>query len=225
VATFEARLGLARGEPQVAARWAQVNGFSPADELHERLDIEYCTLAWLLIVQRKPKEALHLLNRLQSGAEAAGRIGRVIEILALRALALHLNGESAASLSTLERALSLAEPEGYIRTFVDLGPVMLDLLKKILPLDRTGYAQQLISAFAGIDREPVVQTSILLDPLTEREIELLRLIAAGLSNKEIADRLFLTEGTVKGYTSTIYSKLGVRRRTEAVERARDLGIL
>jgi LuxR family maltose regulon positive regulatory protein len=225
VATFEARLGLARGEWQVAARWAQTNGFGADDELHERLEIEHCTLAWLLIIERKPKDALHLLNRLQSSAEAAGRMGRVIELSALRALALQVNGDSAASLSALERALSQAEPEGYIRTFVDLGPAMLELLKRILPLNRTGYAQQLIAAFAGFDRPPMVQANSLLDPLTEREIEMLHLIAAGLSNKEIAERLFLTEGTVKGYASTIYSKLGVRRRTEAVERARDLGVL
>ena len=152
-------------------------------------------------------------------------MGRVIELLALRALALHVNGDSAASLSALERALSLAEPQGYVRTFADLGPAMLELLKKVLPLNRTGYAQQLIAAFAGHDLEPLVQAAGLLDPLTRREIEMLRLIAAGLSNKEIAEHLYLTEGTVKVYTSTIYSKLGVRRRTEAVERARDLGIL
>lgn len=152
-------------------------------------------------------------------------MGRMIELLALRALALQVNGDSVASLTALERALSLAEPEGYIRTFVDLGPAMLGLLKKILPLNQTGYAQQLIAAFSDIDREPVVQAGSLLDPLTGREIEILRLIAVGLSNKEIAERLFLTEGTVKGYASTIYSKLGVQRRTEAVERARGLGIL
>jgi LuxR family maltose regulon positive regulatory protein len=195
------------------------------DALSERLEIEYSTLAWLLIVQRKPKDALYMLNRLQASAETAGRMGRVIELLALRALALQVQGDLVASLSTLERALSLAEPEGYIRTFVDLGPAMLELLKKILPLNRTEYARQLIAAFPDIDQAPVAQAGSLIEPLTEREIEMLRLIAAGLSNKEIADRLFLTEGTVKGYASTLYSKLGVRRRTEAVERARDLGIL
>jgi LuxR family transcriptional regulator, maltose regulon positive regulatory protein len=225
VATFEARLGLARGDWQAAARWAQVHQLDVDDEFHERLEIEYGTLAWLLIARRRPKDALHLLGRLQASAEAAGRMGRVIELLALRALALQANGDAADSRSVLERALSLAEPEGYARTFVDLGPAMLELLKKVLPLNRTGYAQQLIAAFAGSDREPPGQVNGLLDPLTEREIELLRLIAAGLSNREIADRLFLTEGTVKGYASTLYSKLGVRRRTEAVERARDLGLL
>jgi LuxR family maltose regulon positive regulatory protein len=185
-----------------------------------------------------------LLDRLLHAAEDGARTGSVIEILALRALALQVQRASGEALATLERALTLAEPEGYVRTFVDEGAPMATLLRQMLRGRRQGerdqrrgallgYARRLLAAFVspasigapehGWDAPGSGQP--LPNLLTSREREVLELIAAGLSNKEVAARLFITPGTVKWYVNIIFKKLWVKTRTQAVAEAHKLGFL
>jgi LuxR family maltose regulon positive regulatory protein len=188
-------------------------------------------------------DALGLLDRLIKAAEGAGRMGSVIEILALRALALQARRESSESLLTLESALTLAEPEGYARVFVDEGAPMADLLSEILKRRRRGsrnarrravsvYARRLLVAVEAphaSTKPPVGRTSEsdlpLFDPLTAREREVLKLIAEGLSNREIGARLFIATSTVKGYVHSLLRKLEADSRTKAISRARELQLL
>ena len=154
-------------------------------------------------------------------------------LLLLDAFALYERKDSASALATLKRALAQAEPENYIRSFLDIGKPMQELLSWSLEsksLDEPrlrAYASGLLSRF-GVDApagpsRPIVDA--LIEPLTERELDVLRLVAQGLSNQEIGDRLFLALSTVKGHTRVIFDKLQVQRRTEAVARARELGLL
>ena len=128
---------------------------------------------------------------------------------------------------SLERALALAEPEGYVRVFVDEGIPMARLLSEAAARSRMrGYATQLLAAFsAGQSRSPSRTPQPLIEPLSGRELEVLQLIAQGLSNQEIAERLYLALSTVKGHNRIIFDKLQVERRTEAVARARELGLI
>ena len=194
---------------------------------------------------RSIHEAIGLLERLLQAAQEGERTGSVIEILVLQALAHQMQGDIPAALVPLERALTLAEPEGYVRIFVDEGPPMAVLLAKLhersrkRPRDAStnvplAYIERLLALLRGervqegtSPAAPSAPTPAqpLLDPLTERELEVLRLIAAGLSNREIADRLVLALSTVKSYVNTIYSKLQVQSRTQAVARARALHLL
>ncbi len=191
-------------------------------------------------------DALDLLARLLETAESAGWMGKAIEILALQALAYQAQGKLDQALPALARALSLGEPEGYVRTFVDGGPPMARLLYEAAARGiATDYARKLLAVFATKSRnrglalspptdssfvssassEQAVRPSSLIEPLSERELEVLQLIAQGLTNKEIASRLYLAPSTVKVHTRNIYGKLGVHNRTQAVTLARDLGLL
>jgi LuxR family maltose regulon positive regulatory protein len=172
------------------------------------------------------ERALALLQRLLAAAEEAGRAGITIEALALHALAHWSSGERAQALTSLERALRLAEPEGYVRLFADLGLPMARLLQEarvraVLP----EYVEQLLAACGGGPAFAAHAAAPLPEPLTPREQEVLRLIAAGLTNREIAASLVVSSETVKKHTSSIYGKLGVGNRTEAAARARELDLL
>ena len=156
-------------------------------------------------------------------------MGSAIEILVLQALALAAAGDIPTALKSLARALTLAEPEGYVRIFVDEGRPMAALLsdaaaRGMMP----DYTGKLLAAFGPQilppDADPAQPVSE-VDPLSARELELLRLVAQGLSNQEIGERLFLALDTVKGHNRRIYAKLQVQRRTEAVARARELGLI
>jgi len=189
-------------------------------------------LARILIAQGRLDEAARLLERLLKVAEAGGRISKEIEILILQALTHQAGGEADRALSALERALILAEPEGFIRIFVDEGPPVAHLLYEAAARGTApDYVHQLLDAFSTAEAEQTGPTKTrvpkpqLVDPLSEREIEVLQLIAEGLTNREIASRLFLALNTVKVHTSNIYGKLGVNNRTKAVARARALGII
>ena len=173
-------------------------------------------------------DALDLLTRLLAAAEAGDRIGSQIEILLLQAIALPAD-ELSAALAALERALTLAEPEGFVQVFVDEGPAMLRLLERMRD-DGGGmqtYLQRLHAAFATqLTAHPApLALHPAAEPLTAREREVLHLIAEGLSNQELAARLHLSPQTVKVHTRNIYSKLEVTSRTQAVVRGRNLGFL
>lgn len=172
-------------------------------------------------------EAVGLLERLLEAAEVGGRNGSMIEILIQQALAYKAQDDITPALAPLERALALAEPEGYVRTFVDEGTPMAYLLSQaiehgIMP----GYARTLLNILettAGSTLPP--ESQALIEPLSERELEILALVAEGLSNHEISERLFISLSTVKGHNRNIFDKLHVKRRTEAVARARELGLI
>jgi len=177
-------------------------------------------------------KALELLARLLSTAEETGATGYVIESLALQAMALQAKDERDQALIALERALSLAEPEGYVRTFVDEGAPMGELLREaavrgIAPQ----YVSELLSALgatlshASAELGKVPHTPTLIEPLSERELEVLRLLTTRLSTPEIAEELVISVNTVRSHIKSIYSKLNVHRRMEAVQRAKELGLL
>ena len=175
-------------------------------------------------------EALVLLDRLLEAAERGGRFNSVIEIMTLRALAEQAQHKPDAVIP-LERALRLAEPEGYIRVFVEEGLPMATLLAELLKSLRRkaqgaqynsllSYVRRLLLAFETPGGPAAAGHQLLVDPLTARELEVLELLAIGLSNRDIAARLFVATSTVKSYTNSIFRRLGVGSRTEAVAEAR-----
>jgi LuxR family maltose regulon positive regulatory protein len=233
-----AQLELAQGDVAAAIRWAESSGLSTEDEdLPYPREGQYLALSRARIAQARDEpegvflqDILHLLNRLQSSAEAKARLSSVLEILVLRALALEVQGDRASAQSTLERALVQAEPEGYIRLFVDEGAPMRTLLRQAHARSRVpGYVATLLSAFGEqlvSDLPPTSARPVLLaEPLTEREREVLRLLLEGASNLEIAHRLVLSVNTVKRHVYNLCGKLGVQSRAQAIVRVRDLNLV
>jgi LuxR family maltose regulon positive regulatory protein len=219
--------------------WPDVRQFGP---MH---DYECLTLIRVRMARGHWDEALRLLTRLQPVVEAGARKSGLIELLALRALALQTQTHSAESVATLERALTLAEPEGYVRTFVDEGGPMEKAIRDLrgeigklkdpteLQAHLMVYAEKLLEAFNENKHQlpatsevtkSMVHQSDLVDPLSTRELEVLHLIAEGLSNDAIAQKLFLSTGTVKVHLKHIYGKLDVNSRTQAIARLRELNL-
>jgi LuxR family maltose regulon positive regulatory protein len=229
---WQARIWLVQDELEAASQWARDLEVDADEELTSIHDFDYVILARILIAQKRLDETSRLLQRLFGAAEAGERTSKMIEILILQALAFQASGETAQAISTLEQALNLAEPEGFIRIFVDEGSPMAHLLYDALNRGvAPDYVRRLLAAFPVTEPEgaastkPQVDQSGLIEPLSDREIEVLQLIAEGLTNSEIATRLFLSPHTVKVHARNIYSKLSAHNRTEAVARARTLGIL
>jgi LuxR family transcriptional regulator, maltose regulon positive regulatory protein len=232
-----ARLLLAQGDVAAAARWADEAGLHAGDELRYPCEPEYLVLARVLLAQQRPAEALALLDRLYSAAVAQGRVGSVIEAGALRALALAASGQDADAVDVLADVLTLACPPGYVRVFADEGPPMAALLTRLIAAQRAGsgfqaaasvplgYLARLRSAFGAEPAAPyAAAVPGLIDPLTSRELEVLQMLAAGKSNQAIAGQLVVTLDTVKKHVSHLLGKLGAANRTEAVTRARELGL-
>lgn len=224
------KLRLAQDGPEAATRQAVEIRLGEASALIFR-EQEQMLLARIFLEQQKCDETLRLLEQPAQGAEAGGRFGRLIEILALQAMARQLQGDTAQALNALEKALTLGEPEGYARVFVELGAPMATLLQQAAARGiAPDYASRLLTAF-GTEATGIIPTSLhpeataLIEPLTERELEVLHLIGAGYTNQDIADALVITLNTVKKHTSGIYGKLGVHSRTQAVARAQELGLL
>jgi LuxR family maltose regulon positive regulatory protein len=231
-----AQLELAQGNQVAAMRWAEASGLSTKDdELPYPREKEYLTLARVYIAQARDdqvtpflQEVLGFLDRLLSDAESKACMNSVLEILVLRALALDAQGNRTGALAILERALVLAAPEGYIRLFVDEGAPMLALLRQAHARSRVpGYVATLLSTFGEqhISHAASASSSMLVEPLTPREREVLYLLSTGASNGEIARRLVVSVGTVKRHVSNICGKLDVHSRTQAIARARILLLL
>lgn len=233
------RIYLRQGRLSKAKEWACEQRISVHDELSYLREFEHITLVRLLLAEHQShptelgiQEAESLLERLLKAAEVGKRMGSVLEILVLQVLVDLAQGRQSRAFTSLERALTLARPEGYTRIFVDEGNPMRSLLldfrrnsEKQLQgnkPDLLAYVDKLLSSFS---RTKAMQQSNLIEPLSQRELEILRLIAQGLSNGEIGQRLFLALNTVKGHNRIIFDKLQVQSRTEAVARARELDLL
>ncbi len=230
---WRARIWLALGDLSAASRWVHDRGLNADGELSCLREEEYIVLARILVAQGRFEKARELLARLHKQATEGGRIARVIEILTIQALACQAEGEDEEALAALARALSLAEPGGYVRIFVDEGLPMARLLRQVAARGAaekagvtSGYVDSLRAALEPSQaRQPVPTDQPLVEPMSERELEVLRLIAAGLSNREIAQELIIAVGTVKAHTSAIYRKLDARGRAQAVIRAGELNLL
>jgi LuxR family maltose regulon positive regulatory protein len=228
--TKRVSLWLEVGDIETARRWAACcNGGSEREQI---------ALARLRLAEGRASDALHLLERQRALAEASGRNGRLIEILGVQALALKAEDRPQEASAVVLRAISLGRPEGYVRVFLDLGWPLYELLERSTAGTPIGsdYVQDLLDAFRQerrarqsrlAEKTPLTttRTRAMADPLTERELEVLQLLAEGLSNKEIAGRLVVAPSTVKQHLKNIYGKLEVHSRTQAVARGQELALL
>jgi LuxR family maltose regulon positive regulatory protein len=221
------------GNLPAARRWAEERGLSAERAIDYTGEGELYALARLWIAEERADEADTIAGRLVAFAQANGQPGHAIAYFVLQALARRGAGRLDLAVQSLERALVLGEPEGYIRTFLDQGDSLLDLLQRIARQKRpaSAYARLLLSKLEiATAQEQDHSTSIpsqtlLVEPLTGRELAVLRQMATGSSNQEIAQRLVISVGTVKAHIFHITAKLGARSRTEAVARAREAGLL
>jgi LuxR family maltose regulon positive regulatory protein len=183
------------------------------------------------LAQGDPSTALAVLSAWRELVEAKDWKDEQLKVMVLQAVAARAQGEKDQALHLLVDALAMAEPAGFIRLFLDEGLPMASLLSEAMALGRMpDYIRKLLTAFEAEKQQSENNSSLppaqpLLEPLSKRELEVLRLVAAGLSNQEISERLFLALGTVKGHNLKIFGKLGVQRRTEAIARARELGLI
>jgi len=270
VSALKARVRIAQGRLGGALDWARERGLSAHDDLSYLREFEHITLARILLAQYKSDgkdslihDAIELLERLLKAAQEGGRMGSAIEILILLSLARQRQGDIPAALQPLGQALSLAEPEGYVRIFMDEGERMRSLMTELkLKIEDHGfeidellrgrlisYVSRLLQSFgsgeslipvienrkhlhplAPYARTDVAQVQVstlenLVEPLTERELEVLRLFKTELSGPEIARELVIGLSTVRTHTKSIYSKLNVNNRRAAVKRAEELGLI
>jgi LuxR family transcriptional regulator, maltose regulon positive regulatory protein len=246
IATRKVRVWVAQGRLGEALGWAREQGLSVENELSYLHEFDHITLARVLLAcylsdhsNSSISEVMGLLERLLKAAEERGGKGSVIEILVLQAIAYHAQGNLPAALVSLQQVLALAEPEGYVRIFLDEGPNMLQLLREaaaseIMP--RQGlptYTDKLLVAFEAehkrsADESPYPTPSAsqpLIEPLSQRELEVLRLLKTELSGPEIAHELVISLSTVRTHTKSIYSKLNANNRRAAVKRAEDLHLI
>jgi LuxR family maltose regulon positive regulatory protein len=235
---------IAEGNADEAMRWAEKRGLAPGvvtecrpapDERQDYIDThlrkyENLVLTRIFLLQDRSGEALELLEPLMTQARHLDRTDLAIEIHILRALAFQHTGDSDQALEALGEALSLAEPGGYVRIFLDEGEPMTRLLRKAAG---RGLAPSYIAKLLAVSGETIIteredkssQAHPLIEPLSERELEVLRLLASGLSNPEIANELIVAASTIQTHCKNIYGKLGVHRRWDAVQRGRELGLI
>ena len=237
-AAYRARIALAQGDLQSAAQWAQEIEPTISGELKPVLEFKHITLALVFLAQQRLDDAERLLERLLPAAEAAGRNGRVLEIRLLQALAADARGRRTEALTILERVLILAAPEGYVRIFVDAGAPMAALLTaayshrimpeyvaKILAVFEPGSAFKVQEAPISRHSSDPRPLSLIAEPLTARELEVLRLLTEGASNSAIAQALVISLGTTKKHINNIFGKLGVQSRIQAAAKARELALI
>lgn len=242
VPAMRARLLAAHGDLPAARAWARERGLAPGDRLSYLREYEYVTLARILLAEhisdgtaQAPEDVIGLLERLLAAAETGARDGTVIEVLTLLARAHHAAHDETSALAALERALDLAEPEGFARVFLDGGASMTQLLST-LNRRRPGrpYLRQLIDAARPMFQPSEAETAArvgsasadeLVDPLTRRERDVLRMLASELDGPSIARELVLSLNTVRTHTRNLYAKLGVTNRRAAVNRAHQLNLL
>jgi LuxR family transcriptional regulator, maltose regulon positive regulatory protein len=240
---LKALIYLRGGEMAPVISWAHSCGLSAVDEPTYQSELEHLTFARWLIAAGCAEPALPLLARLQKSAENGARGRVVIEVLILQAIAYQAAGDEEKALETLEQALVLAEPESYVRSFIDEGEALTKILRQLLKQNgkrwetenpaRLRYVIKLNEASGTSEprqKTPPSQAENLPwwyinDPLSERELEVMQQLSQGLSNHEIANKLFISTGTVKRHISNIYQKLDVHSRVQAVELARKFGLI
>ena len=246
IATLKTRVWVAQGRLGEALGWVSEQGLSAEDNLSYLREFEHITLVRVLLAQYKSdrsdtsiRETIGLLERLLRAAKEGGRKGSVIEITVLQALAQHAQGDIPAALIPLQQALILAEPEGYIRVFLDEGSPMAQLLHEaathsIMPQ----YTSKLLAGFEAEQQRSAGELPLpdwreqsssasqtVIEPLSQRELEVLRLLKTDLSGPEIARELMIALSTVRTHTKSIYSKLNVKNRRTAVKQAAELGLI
>jgi LuxR family maltose regulon positive regulatory protein len=227
----QARLGIRHGDLAAAAAWVRQTDLAVDGDLVYAREPEAIILARVLAALGRLDEAARLFARLLATAEAGGRTGHAIEVLIGQSLVLEAQGRHGDALATVERALALAEPEGYVRVFVDEGAAIVALLRRAAARGvACDYVCKLLAALgdeAAGRRLPAAAAAgaPLVEPLSERELEVLRLMAIGLSNQEMAEQLVLAVGTIKAHVHHILGKLAVRNRAQALARARELHLL
>jgi LuxR family maltose regulon positive regulatory protein len=235
-----ARMALALGDFSEASAWARrYEQIGEHEFIIENPDI---VLVRVYLAEKRFDEALARLDQALPGAEKSGYFQRQLEILILRALTLSRLGRSVAARDCLLRAVEMAAPEGYMAAFAAEGAALLPLVEELrsqLRREQPGGSSRLVefidrlaSAFTLVQGSPAPRAGsplphpeALIEPLSDRELEVLRLIGDGLSNGDIAQKLYLSPNTLKAHTQNIYSKLDVYSRVQAVNRARDLGLL
>jgi len=226
VGAWEADFELRLGNVDAAVRWAESAGLLPTDSPDFSREAEYLTYVRVLLAQKRPAEARTLLANLERYARSSGLVRSLIAICILQAVANQALGRKEEALARLEEAVRLAAPEGYRRAFLDEGPVVLALLPGVRHVAPEFVGLLLGAAPAEVGRDKAAPWGQpLIEPLSERELEVLRLMAEGLSNQEIAERLFISVGTVKTHVHNICGKLAVGSRTQAAAQARTLGLL
>jgi LuxR family maltose regulon positive regulatory protein len=232
ISAWQARIWVAQGNILAAAQWLAERNLNLDGELPFVHEPEYVAMARVLLAKERWDEAVELMNTILKAAETGGRKSRMIEILLLQALAFQTRGDTDEAMVPLGIALTFAEPGGFIRIFVDEGPPMAQLLYEALKHGNSPeYINLLLAAFPVAEPDQTDQLkalapkSGLVEPLSERELEVLQLIAEGLTNQEISSRFFISIHTVKTHTRNIYAKFNVNSRTQAVAKARALGLL
>lgn len=233
IVTERARADLARNEIRAVERWVESRGLDESSEPTFAREQEYLVLVRLLLAQGTPEHALVLVRRLRELAEHQQRCGSLLEMQVLEAVALDATGDQRAARSVLSEALIAGEAEGVVSTFVNGGARVKSLLEIVgsgrvsrMYLDRVLAAFRPISSTRiGVAGQAVAVSHELVEPLSDRELEVLRLLVSGMSNREIADELVVALDTVKKHVSHIFAKLGASSRTQAVARARELDLL
>jgi len=247
ISAMKARIWVSQGKLTKALEWVREETVSIDDAPSYLREFEHMTLARVLIARfisdretGSIKNSVTLLERLLHAAEEGGRMGSVIEILAFLALAYQAKGDITSALDSLERALTLAEPEGYIRIFVDEGEAMRLLILDVRSVIEKsahndaqplfGYVDKLLSSFpqpVAINPQSTIQNqkSEIIAPLSDHELEVLKLLRTELSGPEIARNRMVSLNTIRTHTQHIYAKLGVNNRRAAVRRAEELGLL
>lgn len=238
-------IDLKRGEFSTGNSWAESSGLNSDDEPTYQNELELLTFARLLMATDKADQALPLLSRLQHLAESHSRQRNAVEVMILQALAHHTGGNEAKAIETLEQVLILTEPESYIRSYIDEGEPVSKLLLQLLKQkgrqwetekpELLRYVIKLNDAFGISTPAPKTQKTqtenenlpwwYVNDPLSERELEVMQLVSQGLSNQEIANKIFISAGTVKRHISNIYQKLDVHSRVQAIELSRKFGLI
>jgi LuxR family maltose regulon positive regulatory protein len=232
IPALRARMWVAQGRLDDALAWVRERGLSADDDLGYLREYEHVTLARTLLAryaaegsQGSLTDAVRLLLRLLRAAEDGRRSGSALEILVLQVLALQAQGDIPAALASLHRALALAEPEGYVRIFVDEGRPMAALLRATTTQEGSpAYARRLLDAL-GMPEDTAPVDQGLVDPLSPRELDVLRLLGTHLDGPDIARQLFVSLNTLRTHTKNIYAKLGVNNRRAAVHRGEELDLM
>jgi LuxR family maltose regulon positive regulatory protein len=221
---LEAQASLQRGNLAAATSWAKAANLTPADVPHRWRESLYFTYVRLLLAQGRPGEARDLLDSMERSAQQSERRRNLITIYLLQTLVYRALGHERQALARVEDAVQLAAPQDYRRAFLDEGPSIIDFLSRVRHI-APAFVDS-IQAYHGKSAPPAqAAPTELTEPLTDREVEILRLIAAGRSNPEIAELLYLSLNTVKWHAKNLYSKLSVSNRVEAITRAQELDLL